>query len=371
MSNSNSSLKKNIKLKNITYISPSHSKSNNTNDSQRLLNTNGSRGNIIGRNIKNITNSSNLSQYGNSNNPIHKNNMINDFYRSNSSNSRSQVYSLSRNSKLGLLKKPINTSNIITTSSSTSHNTSVNSSTFNNYPYNYSNYNTGLGSSATSKRRKASSANHSSALNNNLVKSQSSSNYLGMSSKYRNIAYREFKRGEEQPSHASHENLKGNINIIGIMGVNPSPNTDSRMKVLYNGISKGIKSLSRPQRNDSNRNEIMESQERVHHRLQNSSSYYGGSDRKKNLKSESSQLKQIGQGISGVRKGSGTSTGMNQGTYSQGSCSVHDKDTMGTNLGNNLNKATISEVESPEELHFYYVNILQSGKKLQNKFDNY
>ena len=77
------------------------------------------------------------------------------------------------------------------------------------------------------------------------------------------------------------------IQIIGIMGVNPSPNTDSRMKVLYNGISKGIKSLSRPQRNDLNRNEIMGSQGRLHqNRLQSSGSYYSSSDRKKMMKSK-------------------------------------------------------------------------------------
>ncbi|MCQ2817289.1 MAG: hypothetical protein MJ252_08500 [archaeon] len=364
MTDSNSSLlKKNLKLKNITYISPSHSKTNLTNDSQRILNTSGGGRNLISRNNKNISHTTHISQLSQSNNPrLNNNNMINDFYRSSSSNSRSQVYSLSRNAKMGFLKKPVNTSNIITTSTSTSHNNSVNSSTF-NYPYNYSNYSSAMASNNGTKRRKT-SAPHSSALSNNLVKSQSSSNYLGINSKYRNNVYsKDLKRSQGSSSHASHQNLKGNINVIGVMGVNPSPSTGSNMKSFYNELSKGIKSLSKPQRNEENRSELMGSQGRLQGRLQSSGSYYGGSERKRPMKE--SQIRQLTSGgNTGLRKGSGTS-GQNQGTYSQGSCSVHDKETMGSNA----NKMTISEVETPEELHFYYVHLLQAGKKVENKFD--
>ena len=44
-----------------------------------------------------------------------------------------------------------------------------------------------------------------------------------------------------------------------------------------------------------------------------------------------------------------------------------NKQSLGTNKTHLIKN--INNIDTPEELHFFYVNILQSGKIVENKFD--
>ena len=254
------STKKNIKLRNVTYISPSHSKPSFMPVAKRLIQMNGL----------------NSTKRSDSNQSRNRQKYMTDLYRSSSSNSRSKLYS-----KITFYKKH-NNGDMITTSSTASHNNSMNFSSTNNYHYNYIPF---------SKKRQLNSSS-SSTRNINLSKSQSSSNYIGLGNKIRdNCLSKESKRSNK---------------LIRRTDLSAS----SEMKTFYNDIS--YKNISHINTNNH-----------IQHNL---------------LRSDS-----LGKFNNFVEKKEYTQI--------------------------DINKETISTTESPEELHFFYVNILQKGKNVQKKFD--
>ena len=47
-------------------------------------------------------------------------------------------------------------------------------------------------------------------------------------------------------------------------------------------------------------------------------------------------------------------------------------DNINNNINNNLNNKNFlfnMNIDTPEELHFFYINILQNGKELEGKFE--
>ena len=46
-----------------------------------------------------------------------------------------------------------------------------------------------------------------------------------------------------------------------------------------------------------------------------------------------------------------------------------NKNIINKNIQNNINNIITMNIDTPEELHFFYINILQNGKKMESKFE--
>ena len=279
------SFKKNLRLKNITYMTPLTSPKNIISDSQRMM----------------LSKPSHMHTHSNISNYIHKGTqIINELYRSTSSspNTSHNAFALTKHAKINLTKKPkpLSTQN---------SNGNLRNTKEYNYHYSFNNVST------YTKKKK-----------DNLLKSSSSSSYTNNKPKIKVNSYL------SSVNRLSRSNISNDF-----LNTNFSPsstsNSMSNIKIFYNELSKRVNSQNKSKNfNDSSYN--------------NSSSNinYNGV-RQLSTKDNSITLNKV---KSQTVKNSLTSNDTN-------------------------NNRDINDIDTPEELHFFYVNILQSGKAIAPKFE--
>ena len=275
--------KKNIRLKNIAYMTPLTSPKNIFSDSQRMM----------------LSKPTHMHTHSNISNYIHKGTqIINELYRSTSSspNTSHNTFGIAKHSKISLTKKtkPLSTQN---------SNGNIRNTKGYNYHYTFNNVNT-----------------NSNKKNENLLKSSSSSSYTKQKIKVNSYL--------SSVNRLSRTNISNDF-LFFFFSPSSTSNSMSNIKIFYNELSKRVNSQNKSKNfNDSSYN--------------NSSSNinYNGV-RQLSTKDNSITLNKV---KSQTVKNSLTSNDTN-------------------------NNRDINDIDTPEELHFFYVNILQSGKAIAPKFE--
>ena len=277
--------KKNIRLKNITYMTQLTTPKNIISDSQRMM----------------LSKPSHMHTHSNISNYIHKGAQIfNQLYRSTSSspNTSHNSFGITKHSKISLTKKP-------KPQSTQSSNGSIRNTKGYNYHYTFNNVST-----------------YSNKKNENLLKSSSSSSYANTKQKIKVNSY------VSNVNRVSRTNISNDY-LNSNFSPSSSSNSMSNIKIFYNELNKRVNSQNKSKNiNDSSYN--------------NSSSNinYNGV-RQLSTKDNSISLNKV---KSQTVKNSLTSNDTN-------------------------NNRDINDIDTPEELHFFYVNILQSGKAIAPKFE--
>ena len=279
------SFNKNLRLKNITYMTPLTSPKNIISDSQRMM----------------LSKPSHMHTHSNISNYIHKGTqIINELYRSTSSspNTSHNAFALTKHAKINLTKKPkpLSTQN---------SNGNLRNTKEYNYHYSFNNVST------YTKKKK-----------DNLLKSSSSSSYTNNKPKIKVNSYMS-NVSRMNKANISNDFLNSNLSPSS------SSNSMSNVKIFYNELSKRVNSQSRSKNfNDSSYNN-------------SSSNINNNGVRQLSTKDNSITLNKV---KSQTVKNSLTSNETN-------------------------NNRDINDIDTPEELHFFYVNILQSGKAIESKFE--
>ncbi len=312
MSSHNSNIKKrNLKLKNITFLSPTtQNRLNMTNlfsEPNKIIKSNNSISNVQ------LTNNFNFN--------YKTSHLITDLY-SNNSSKRQKNYSLT--SKNTQRKNINNIQNI------NKKNNYVKKSTSNSPMLSFSQFSSNLNSANGSKK-------------NIKINPSNSKNYLRKISNLKNLRNKRNALENEYFScnnsttniiknsinHANknNKNHKHNFSVSSEHIYNPfSCSSINNIKIYYNQLYKRVN-----QKNPSNINII----NNIH-------------NNKKNNKANSIN---------------------SQVTSTQSSINKKITKSINSNISNENEINTIKNIETPEELHFFYINILQNGKEVEGRFE--
>jgi hypothetical protein len=314
--------KKNFKLKNIIFMSPlSRTKLNIPNlitQTKRILTTTGNN---------RILNSTNVSNYVNKSNKI-----LNEIYRSYSTNRHIQpINSNNKNNN----KKKNNSKNSVGNSPKLSSFSKFTSSLNKIKNMKGNSYSTGFpitnffgkNNSEEKKLRKRN-------LNEIIISCNSSYSSNLFNKKYSNSSNKQnkfkpklkndlHKRNKTSFSTQNNSLSSDNFSII-------IPSTINNIKMYYNGLYKKIINQKKTMRNKQNKN--------INKKIINKF--------EKTIQSQTNII-----------------------STSQSTLTKKKTKSLNTNLSNENEYVIIKNIDTPEELHFLYINILQNGKDIEGKFE--
>ena len=312
MSSYNSNIKKrNLKLKNITFMSPtSQTRLNMTNlfsEPNKIIKSNNSNSNVQ------LTN----NFYFN----YKTSHLITDLYTNNSSK-RQKNYSLtSKNTQ----RKNINNMKNVN-----KKNNYVKKSTSNSLMLSFSQFSSNLNSANGSKKNiKINSSNSKNYLrkNTNLKNFRNKRNILENEYFSCNNSTTNIIKNSINHTNKNNKTHKHNFSVSSEHIYNPFPfSSINNIKIYYNQLYRRVN-----QKNPSNINII----NNIH-------------NDKKNNKANSIN---------------------SQVTSTQSSINKKKTKSINSNLSNENEINTIKNIDTPEELHFFYINILQNGKEVEGKFE--
>ena len=328
--------KKGLKLKNITFMSPlTHTKLNMTNllsDTQKIMKTNNDSGNNSHQYFKQ---NPNLTNYKN-------NNIMTDMYKSYSSNRQNNyLYSnqssqrrnnnFEKNIYIKNTKSPIN-SNILSFSQFSNINNSNSNQTKKNINFSYTpSYSTknylrkGNSNNIKNYRNKRNTFTENEYLFNSSNNSSSNplrNSFNSQKYKFNNIFKNEFRNRDNSTHSASSEQLNNPLT--------QSTSSVNNIKVIYNQLYKRVKEEKSP--NIPRTNIIIKDKRLINANSINSNEQF--------VSTQSSINKKISKSINS-----------------------------NSNVSNENEIHNIKSIDTPEELHFFYINILQNGKEVEGKFE--
>ena len=329
--------KKNIRLTHVKYMEPISQTKPNLVETQRLMLTSGNRPSTSSKHVHSNSNISNYLQKGNQ--------IINEIFRNNSPQRGKSLYSLNKQTKMKktninntssyqITKTTPNSPNILVSKNKTYKNTT----NHNNYHSHYikakkasiiSNPNSALRSSTSSFSQGSKGNIHSNNLNQNKIKN-----------KYTHTKSRCGASGLNSASHMSRDFLSAQLSPSS------SSTSLSNLRQFYKDTS-------------SNNNSTVS---------------------KKQQRTPISWNKLRNTDQSGYINTTGVLTtnnnnNINQLSTKENSISVNNKvkTTIKTSLYTDYCSNTIkdiNDIETPEELHFFYVSVIQNGKLVEFKFES-
>ena len=341
--------KKNIRLTNVKYMEPISQTKSNFVETQRLMLTSGNRPSTSSKHVHSNSNISNYLQKGNQ--------IINEIFRNHSPQRGKSLYSLNKQTKIKktninntssyqITKTTPNSPNILVSKNKSYKNTSTNNNNNNNNNYHshyikakkasiISNPNSALRSSTSSFSQGSKGNIHSNNLNQNKIKN-----------KYTHTTKsRCGNSGLNSASHMSRDFLSAQLSPSS------SSTSLSNLRQLY-------KETSSNNNNNNNNSTVSKKQQRT--------------------PISCNKLRNVDQ--SGYINTTGVLTtnnnnNINQLSTKENSISVNNKvkTTIKTSLYTDYCSNTIkdiNDIETPEELHFFYVSVIQNGKLVEFKFES-
>ena len=339
--------KKNIRLTNVKYMEPISQTKSNFVETQRLMLTSGNRPSTSSKHVHSNSNISNYLQKGNQ--------IINEIFRNHSPQRGKSLYSLNKQTKIKktninntssyqITKTTPNSPNILVSKNKSYKNTSTNNNNNNNNNYHshyikakkasiISNPNSALRSSTSSFSQGSKGNIHSNNLNQNKIKN-----------KYTHTTKsRCGNSGLNSASHMSRDFLSAQLSPSS------SSTSLSNLRQLY-------KETSSNNNNNNNNSTVSKKQQRT--------------------PISCNKLRNVDQ--SGYINTTGvltTNNNINQLSTKENSISVNNKvkTTIKTSLYTDYCSNTIKDIhdiETPEELHFFYVSVIQNGKLVEFKFES-
>ena len=340
--------KKNIRLTNVKYMEPISQTKSNFVETQRLMLTSGNRPSTSSKHVHSNSNISNYLQKGNQ--------IINEIFRNHSPQRGKSLYSLNKQTKIKktninntssyqITKTTPNSPNILVSKNKSYKNTNNNNN--NNYHSHYikakkasiiSNPNSALRSSTSSFSQGSKGNIHSNNLNQNKIKN-----------KYTHTTKsRCGNSGLNSASHMSRDFLSAQL----------SPSSSSTSLSNLRQLYKETSSNNNNNNNNNNNSTVSKKQQRT--------------------PISCNKLRNVDQ--SGYINTTGVLTtnnnnNINQLSTKENSISVNNKvkTTIKTSLYTDYCSNTIKDIhdiETPEELHFFYVSVIQNGKLVEFKFES-
>ena len=366
--------KKNLKLKNISFISPiTYSKLNISNliaETQRIISTSTKNKINTPQQISNTNlNSPKTQIYSNKQNQI-----LNDLYRS---------YSTNRpNSNKVIIKKKIKNKKIQNLNRSTSNNNNNNKiktspspsamlTTFANFAQNLNkNKNplfSNIGIKSNNNRRNPQSnieiryfkkvgLTSNNSLSN--INNSNNDNLTNNNNSYFNHSNFQYNNNTEYNKKKTNRKIneinlfKDKIDKKDNYSIPLSPcSNNNNMNILIRQIYKRNDNYNNNNNNDSNDNNF--NKNNIKNNIQTQSQ-----------QSENSQniLLTTQSSIGKKKKKKSHNSSKNEGENK-------NKNIINKNIQNNINNIITMNIDTPEELHFFYINILQNGKKMESKFE--
>ena len=325
-------IKKNLKLKNITFMSPlTHTKLNMKNilsETQRIMKTSNDNNIQLENHYQRTSNLSN-----------NKNKFISDFYKNYSSNRQNNYlssYSTQRKNnnnieKNNYIKKPI--------------------SYLNNQLFNFSQFSSNIKSPNQSRKN----------LGISFTQSYSSKNYLRKENSNNSKNYRKRNKFDESEYLFSSSNNNSSSNLF--------KNSFNSQKYKFNNTKTDIK------KRDNSTNSF--SNEQLNTPISNSNTssinkikviYNQIYTKINHQKSQSVIPINVFQKDNKIINANSINSN-EQITSTQSSINKKITKSINSNISNENEINNIKNIDTPEELHFFYINILQNGKEVEGKFE--